>query len=150
MIFTTLIPPTAPPSFVLDLSVAASWAIPLQYTVYSHRVQSRLAMGTAAIVATNWPLDLIDRFITAVSRTETTQQRVGNSLVSLQFYRIYLDVDGPHRAWPELFDLVRVYSVPTRDAAYLDLALRMGLPLATIDPALTRAASAAGVSIFTP
>jgi predicted nucleic acid-binding protein len=64
--------------------------------------------------------------------------------------RIYLDADGPHRAWPEVLDLARSHGITVRDAADLDLALRLNLPLATSDPQLTQAAGAAGVPIFTP
>lgn len=46
--------------------------------------------------------------------------------------------------------LARTHALPVSRAAYLELAARRGLPLATTDAALTRAAAAAGVSLFTP
>jgi predicted nucleic acid-binding protein len=150
MIFPTVIPANAPPSFVLDVSVASSWGIPMRYTVYTHRVQSRLASGVATLSATNWPLDLVDELLLAVSRGETTRQRAGTVLASLTAYRIYLDPEGPFRAWPEVLDLARTHNIPGREAAYLELALRLNLPLATTDATLLRAASAGSVPIFTP
>ncbi|MCE9565661.1 MAG: type II toxin-antitoxin system VapC family toxin [Planctomycetes bacterium] len=54
------------------------------------------------------------------------------------------------RAWSHILPLARAYSLPVYDAAYLELALRLKLPLATIDPNLTRTAANVGVPIFTP
>jgi len=150
MIFTTIVPTSAPPAFVLHVSVAAAWGIPARYTMYAHRVRFRLATGTAASVVTAWPLELVEELLDAVNRGGTTQQRVEGILAALPALRIYLDELAPHRAWPEVLDLARAYNLPVRDAAHLELSLRMSLPLATIDPTLLRAATAAGVPIFTP
>jgi predicted nucleic acid-binding protein len=122
----------------------------MRYTVYAHSVQSRLAFGADAIVATNWPLELLDELLTAVNRGETTHQRVDVILANLSLYRIYLDPEAPHRAWPEVLALARTHNISVRDAAYLELALRLNLPLATTDATLLRVAVAAGVPIFTP
>jgi predicted nucleic acid-binding protein len=150
MNFPTDIPASAPPSFVLDVSVGASWGIPMRYTVYAHSVQSRLAFGADAIVATNWPLDLLDELLAAVNRGERTHRRADAVLANLPTYRIYLDSESPHRAWPEALDLARTYGISARDAACLELCLRRNLPLATTDAAFAARASAAGVPIFTP
>lgn len=150
MIFSMLTPTTTPPSFVLDVSIAAAWAIPPLYDPYAHRVQLRLAMGTACVVATNWPLELIEELQAAVGRGETTRLRFDTQLARLAAYRIYLDPEGPTRAWPEILDLARTHTIAVRDAAYLELALRLNLPLATTDTTLLRAAIAAGAPIFTP
>ncbi len=150
MRFLTAIPTGSPPAFVLDVSLGAAWGIPTRYTVYAHSVQSRLAFGSGAVVATNWPLDVFDELLSAVGRGETTHPRLDTTLVNLSRYPIYLAPDAPYRASPEVLHLARTYGIPARDAASLDLALRLNLPLATIDPALSRAAGAAGVPIFTP
>jgi predicted nucleic acid-binding protein len=132
------------------MSVAAAWGIPPRYTVYAHRVRSRLASGIAAQSAANWPFDFIDELLFAVRRGETTQLRMDTLLASLPMYRMYLDPEGPSRAWPESLALARLHAISVRDAAHLELALRTNLPLATIDPNLTRVATSAGISIFTP
>ena len=149
MIFPTLIPSNAPPLFVLDVSVAAAWGIPLRYTVYAHRVQLRLATGTPVLIATNWPLDVLAELETALDRGETTQLRLDTTLAGLATFRIYLDTQGPSRAWPEVLNLARAHAIAVREAAQLELALRTNLPLATADATLLRVAPA-GVPIFTP
>jgi predicted nucleic acid-binding protein len=149
MIFPALTP-TATPSFVLDASVAAAWAIPLRGDAYTHRVEFRLATGTACIVSTNWPLDVAEELRAAVGRSETTQSRVDTRLADLSAYRIYLDTLAPHLAWPEILDLARAHNISVSDTAYLELSLRLNLPLATTDATLLRVAPVAGVPLFTP
>lgn len=139
-----------PPTFVLDVSVAVTWGTPRRSTPYSHRVRLRLALGVAAVVATNWPLALTEELLMVESQGRTNRQRSDTLLASLASYRIYLDERAPHLAWPEVLDLARVHNLPVRDAASLELSLRLNLPLATADAALGRAAGAAGVPIFTP
>ncbi|MCI0699575.1 MAG: type II toxin-antitoxin system VapC family toxin [Planctomycetia bacterium] len=150
MNFPTVTLPNSPPSFVLDVSVAASWGIPMRYTVYTHRVQSRLASGTVTIIATNWPLDLVDELLVAVNRGETTPQRADALLANLSAYRIYLDPQGPFQAWPDVLNLARTHNLSVHQAASLELALRLNLSLATTDATLTLVANASGISIFTP
>ena len=150
MIFPALTPASAPPSFVLDVSVGASWGIAARYTPYTHRVQPRLAFGADAVVTTNWPLNLLDELLAAVNRGETTHQRLDAVLANLSMYRIYPDPEAPQRAWPEVVALARTHSLSASDAAYIELCLRLNLPLATTDAPLVRAATVAGVPIFTP
>jgi predicted nucleic acid-binding protein len=150
MRFPTAIPTGAPPALVLDVSLGAAWAIPARYTVYAHRVQSRLAFGAGVVVPTNWPLDVLDEWLAAVGRGETTRRRTDTVLANLALYPITLDPDAPYRASPEVLYLARTHDLSATVAASLELALRLNLPLATAGAALVRAAGAAGVSIFAP
>ena len=52
------------------------------------------------------------------------------------------------RALGDTLNLARRYRLSAYDAAYLELALRLGLPLATLDADLVKAATTAGLSIF--
>jgi predicted nucleic acid-binding protein len=65
-------------------------------------------------------------------------------------FNVRIDDRHPALLWPDVMAGSRSRRLSTFDAAYLELALRLGLPLATIDAKLTRAAAAAGVPIFTP
>jgi predicted nucleic acid-binding protein len=53
-------------------------------------------------------------------------------------------------AFDTILDLARSHKLTAYDAAYLELAMRLGLPLAARDDALERAAQAVGIPVFTP
>ena len=137
------------PSFVLDVSVAAPWAAHSLATIYTDRVLLKLT-SAVVVVPASWPLDLVDRLLPALVRGTVTEQRIEQLFLMLAALQIYVDDEGPFRVWPAMLDLARAHALSVRDAAYLELALRTNLPLATTDATLTRAANAAGVSIFTP
>ena len=54
----------------------------------------------------------------------------------------------PKQGWGDTLNLARRYQLSAYDAAYLELALRTGLPLATLDADLAKAATSAGVPMF--
>ena len=54
------------------------------------------------------------------------------------------------QAWTETINIARQHRLSAYDAAYLEIALRSGLPIATLDAPLKAAASVAGVSIYQP
>jgi predicted nucleic acid-binding protein len=63
---------------------------------------------------------------------------------------ITIDTDTPFRAFDLILGLARTSKLTGYDAAYLDLVMRLGLPLATLDGDLEKAATANGVPIYTP
>ncbi|MFO0825423.1 MAG: type II toxin-antitoxin system VapC family toxin [Gemmataceae bacterium] len=69
---------------------------------------------------------------------------------NIEAFPIHLEEDTQARAWPDILTLARAHSLTVYNAAYLELSLRLKLPLATIDATLSHAAHASGVSIFTP
>ncbi|MFO0849629.1 MAG: type II toxin-antitoxin system VapC family toxin [Gemmataceae bacterium] len=71
-------------------------------------------------------------------------------LLGLWHYPIQIDTQTGPRAWTDSLRLARTYRLKVVEAAYLELAQRLALPLATISPKLRRAATAAGVPIFAP
>jgi len=58
-----------------------------------------------------------------------------------------VDPDTPGRALTYAWPLAAQHGLTTYDAAYLELAIRRGLPLATLDVSLARAARAEGVTL---
>jgi predicted nucleic acid-binding protein len=150
MIFPTFVPPTRyTPKFVLGASVAVAWAVPRHYTVYTNRVQFEL-LGATAVVPAAWAFEVAEQFRLALQSGETTQPRIDRFVGSLALLPIYADDEGPFRAWSEVTDLARAHNVSLFDAAYLELSLRLNLPLAAADATLLRAAAATGVPVFTP
>ena len=68
----------------------------------------------------------------------------------LEALPIAIDDETGNRAFSDIRHLARTYQLSAYDAAYLELAVRRGLPMACLDGKLKAAATAAGVLLFTP
>jgi len=63
---------------------------------------------------------------------------------------IEVDQETPGRAWSDILHVARSYDLSAYDAAYLELAIRLGLPLASLDDRLKATAASAGVTEYRP
>ena len=137
-------------SFVLDASVALLWLVPqtnpagvdyAEATLTALKesqavVPSLLALETANVVAKVEAKGIV---------TEADSQRFISLLGQLN---MVTDQATAKHALGDTLNLARRYKLSAYDAAYLELALRMGLPLATLDADLAKAATSAGVPMF--
>ena len=132
-------------AFVLDNSVAVAWFLPSQANSYTHAMAKRLETEKAWVPAL-WQLEIANVLRTACLRhklAHTTAREIFDALSKLP---IQVDQgDGP--SGRQLFELAMRYQISSYDAAYLELAMRLGLDLATQDQALKHAAMAAQVSL---
>ncbi|MBC8058661.1 MAG: type II toxin-antitoxin system VapC family toxin, partial [Rhizobiales bacterium] len=130
--------------FVLDNSVCCGWFLANQSTPYSESILERLQDDRAAVPAF-WELEFTNVLRTACLRQRMTAeaaQRVISQIVSLP-----IDVDRNKVPASEILGLALRFGLSSYDAAYLELALRLQLPLATTDGPLRAAALASGVGI---
>ena len=130
--------------FVLDNSVVCGWFLENQATLYSDAIAERLR-DDRAVAPALWELEFSNVLRTACLRQRMTAeaaQRVIAQIVSLP-----IDVDRQPVPASELLALALRFGLSTYDAAYLELALRLQLPVATGDGPLRAAALAAGVGI---
>lgn len=131
--------------FVLDNSVVCGWFIGNQATPYSEAVALRL-QGDRAVVPALWELEFSNVLRTACLRKAMTAQAA--QVVIGQIVSLPIDVDR-HAVPPgELLALALRFGLTTYDAAYLELALRLQLPVATLDAPLHDAAMASGVGVI--
>ncbi len=77
-----------------------------------------------------------------------SKQLVQDSFDDLATLPITVDTDTTVAVFAEIHRLATTYRLTANDAAYLELALRKKLPLATLDNELRGASTSAGVSIF--
>jgi predicted nucleic acid-binding protein len=63
---------------------------------------------------------------------------------------IRVDDETAARAWSDILHVARSYGLSAYDASYLELAIRLGLPLASLDDNLKATAASAGVAEFKP
>lgn len=135
--------------FVLDASVAFGWIVTTPLNWYANRVMSSL--GTKRpVVPTSWISHVADLLLGAERQGLVTQAVTAAKLPTLRGFPILFDDETDARMWGDIRDLARTHDLSVFAAAYLELALRLTLPLATTDASLSRTAISAGVSIFTP
>jgi predicted nucleic acid-binding protein len=135
--------------FVLDCSVALAWCFPDEKAPYPQAVLTSLAK-TRAIVPVLWPLEIANTLLVGERRGRSTEADTAAWLAFLRPLPISIDQETTARAWVEVLQAARLHAVSAYDAAYLELALRLTLPLATLDRRLKIAAKAAGVKEFKP
>lgn len=133
--------------FVLDCSVAVAWCIEDEAAAETDALMERAA-SEGALAPGLWPLELGNVLLQAVRRRRLEAAQAMARLELLRRLPIRIDDTTAERAWREILALARSESLTTYDAAYLELALRLGLPLATRDRELRQAAERNGVELL--
>jgi len=136
-------------TFVLDCSLTVAWFFEDEMNRYAQAVEDSLSTA-AAVVPGLWPLEVANALLVGERRSRATEANVTTFLRLLAALPIALDDDTASRAWQHSLHLARSHRLSVYDAAYLELALRQGLPLATLDRKLAAAATAAGVPAYKP
>jgi predicted nucleic acid-binding protein len=137
-------------SFVLDNSVAMLWLLPQSNPAgltMAQQVLDRL-QGTGAQVPSLWHLEAANVMAKCLRQDKITQAQASTFVTLLEALDISTDAETSLRALHDTLDLARRYSLSAYDAAYLELALRKSLPLATLDAQLNAAARQAGVPVL--
>jgi predicted nucleic acid-binding protein len=131
--------------FVLDASVAACWYFEDEHDGRADRVLDLLAIDTA-LTPLHWWFEIRNVIVVGERRRRMAEPYAASYLAELQALPIAL------AALPEegdVFALARKHRLTFYDAAYLELAQREQLPLATLDDNLAAAARAEGVVLVT-
>ena len=134
-------------AFVLDCSATLPWVFGDEATPACDALLDQLGSGARAWVPSLWHLELGNVLLGAKRRGRIDQAGIEAFLSQLAVYDIAVDDQTTERAWQKTLDLAMQYSLSTYDAAYLELALRRGVPLATLDSALITAARTSGVAL---
>jgi len=100
-----------------------------------------------AAVPSVWTFEVANTLIVGERRKRLSKLDVTNFLTFLAALPITIDENSTLRALSSILTLARDQNLSVYDAAYLELAIRDGLPLATLDMALKRAAGSLGVSV---
>jgi predicted nucleic acid-binding protein len=135
--------------FVLDGSVALAWCFPDERASYPQAVLDSLAHARA-VVPGLWLLEVGNAWLVGERRKRCTEADTARWIGFLNRLPITVDDETATHAWGEIVRLARAHTLSTYDAAYLELAIRRGLPLATLDDRLKAATATAGVSEYVP
>jgi predicted nucleic acid-binding protein len=133
--------------FVLDGSVTLAWYFADEADPYANAVVGRFP-AAQAVVPTIWPLEVANALLMGERRKRSTVAQATKWTGYLSSLPITVDSETSVRAWGDVLTLARAQNLTAYDAAYLELALRRGLPLATLDDKLKAAAAAVGVAMY--
>lgn len=133
--------------FVLDCSVTMAWCFEDEAEAYADAVLDRLGTDTALVPAI-WPLEVANVLLVAERKRRVTEARSAQFLELLASLPIAV-AEAPGLAWPPVvMPIGRTHGLSAYDAAYLDLAMREAVPLATLDEPLRKAAQKKGVAVL--
>jgi predicted nucleic acid-binding protein len=133
--------------FVLDASVALTWCFPDENAILAQHVADRFKRGDTAIAPSFWPHEVLNALLFAEKRQRISKQVVQSFLDDLAALPVALEHFPAAIVFERIRSLGRRHGLTTYDAAYLDLALDSGLPLATLDDELIRACKKAGAGL---
>jgi predicted nucleic acid-binding protein len=131
-------------SLVLDSSATLAWIYDGEATGPIRVVWERIA-DTGAVVPALWRLEVANSLTVAIRRHRIDAEFRQSALADLAALDIIVDQQTDAQAWADTLALADRYRLTLYDAAYLEVAQRRQLPLATLDAELVAAAKAAGV-----
>ena len=131
---------------VVDASVTMSWCFPDEENPYAHSVL-RLLREVDAVVPAIWPLEVANALVVAERRRRLKPAETTRFLALIRGLDVTVDRETSNQALGETLSLARRYALSAYDAAYLELAIREGLPIATLDKDLERAARRLGLKL---
>jgi predicted nucleic acid-binding protein len=134
-------------SLVIDASLTVSWYFEDETTPATEAILESVS-ETGATVPTLWRLEVANAFQSAIRRKRITAPYRDQSLAELTNMPITIDADTNVYAWTTTLRIAERFALTIYDSAYLELAQRRSLPLATLDAELREAAAALGVTVL--
>lgn len=134
-------------TFVVDSSIAVAWLLPDEQGSAADALAGRLEEGVA-IAPALWLLEVGNALLTAQRRKRLTEREVDKLLGALTALPIDLESGPPGESLDGIMALARKLGLTTYDAAYVELAQRRRLPLATLDARLAEGARKIGVEVL--
>jgi predicted nucleic acid-binding protein len=131
---------------VLDASVTISWCFPDRRTDFTTQVLREIANGFA-VVPGLWSLEVGNALVVSERKGYLKEAQITAFLRDLDELPKQVEHHTADQAFGRTLELARAHKLSTYDACYLELAERMGLPLATLDSDLMKAAKKAGVAL---
>ena len=133
--------------FVLDASVTMAWCFEDEKTGLTEGLLEALGEGAEATVPGIWVYEVANAVAGGLRRRRITEAAGASFIKDVQALPIQVDGEGERRVFEAVFQVACRHGLTVYDAAYLELAMRRGLPLATVDGELARAAGEAGVVV---
>jgi predicted nucleic acid-binding protein len=135
---------------VPDASVTLTWCFEDEAMPWTDEVLAQLRTGDEAIVPVHWPAEVANALLIAVRRGRISREKANRFFSDLRALPIRIDPQSSEALFDQVFKLADQYRLTIYDAGYLELAIREGLPLATLDKELRMTARASGVPLVGP
>lgn len=135
-------------AFVIDASASAASFFRDEGTVATQALLPELQEKGACVPAI-WPLECANLLRQGERRRRLSAADAAAAILLLRGLPVRVEATPAKLASGPVLDLARKHSLTAYDAAYLELALRLGLPLASKDAELVAAAVAEGVALLT-
>jgi predicted nucleic acid-binding protein len=132
---------------VVDCSVVVAWCFPDERTDYTSAILQLISTPSEAVAPRLWAYEVRNSVLMGLRRNRITSVHAHDFLEVIE--SLPIRTSDPV-SYDEVFYLADRLELTVYDAAYLDLAIREGLPIATLDKALRVAAQKSGVAIFQP
>jgi predicted nucleic acid-binding protein len=134
-------------SFVIDNSVALAWCFEDEHTGPIMDLLDRV-VETGAFAPSLWPLEALNGLLMAERRKRLDAKRRQRLAGFLRGLPVMLDTETADQAWTATARLAERHRLTLYDAAYLELAQRRKLPLATLDKDMIRTGKTLGITLF--
>ena len=131
-------------AFVADNSVIVAWLTESQANAYTRRLFTRAQRETVHVPAL-WPFEFVNTLCVMQRRNIMRSHQADATLAQAQRLGIVVDAEPIKQAM--LLAVARRARLLAYDAAYIELAERRGLPLATRDRAMRLAAQRVGIAL---
>ena len=133
-------------AFVLDCSVTMAWLLPDEATEATDRLRESL-VENRAFVPSLWPIEVGNVLLVATRRGRIREEEWPQVRAYLQALPIEIDPVSVSRTWDTSLKLAHTHQLSVYDAMYLELAIRLRMPLATLDRSLISAGQAVGIDM---
>jgi len=137
--------------FVVDCSVVVSWCFSDEDSLCATAVLAALTSPEAeALAPAIMPLELANVLLVAERRGRLSPARSARFLRLLCALPIAFDSASPDQNLDAIADIGRHHGLSSYDASYLELAVREGVPIATLDDRMRQVAGELGVPVYAP
>lgn len=123
---------------VPDASATLTWCFEDEAMPWTDSLLADLKAGYEAIVPAHWPAEVANALLIAVRRGRISREKANRFFLDLRALPIRIDLESRDAVFDQVFKLAEQYSLIIYDAGYLELAIREGLPLVTLDNDLPR------------
>jgi predicted nucleic acid-binding protein len=124
-----------------------TWCFKDETSQYADAILDSLEVSTG-FVPSIWPLEVCNVLLAAERKRRIGEAGSARFIALLAELPIIVEQEPPERMIKEIYALAREHKLSSYDASYLDLAMRKGLPIATLDKNLIAAAKRSKVPIL--